>query len=138
MQYKKLIIILILILSGALGFSLSYYRYLSPSPVSDVQTIQTFHYPNSFVNQLHNDPQAGEKIFKEFCSTCHRQQPLIDVHAPRIGDKAAWKFRRQLSLDVLLAVTVKGVGAMPSRGGCFECSDEQLRETIRYILNHSE
>jgi cytochrome c5 len=45
--------------------------------------------------------------------------------------------RRQLGLDILLNITVNGVGAMPARGGCFECSDEQLRTTIRYILDHS-
>jgi cytochrome c5 len=137
MRYKQIAIILLLIISGALGFVFSVYHHRVPLDVDAVQTIETFHYPAQFVNQLRGDPRAGEKIFKEFCGTCHRQPPLIDVKAPRIGDKAAWKMRRQLGLDILLNITVNGVGAMPARGGCFECSDEQLRTTIRYILDHS-
>jgi cytochrome c5 len=140
MQFKKIIIIAALLsLSGALGFGLSFYRHPSAPPmdINKVQTIETFHYPSLFVDQLRGDPRAGEKIFKEFCSACHREKPMIDVRAPRIGDKAAWKMRRQLGVEILLNITVNGVGAMPARGGCFECSDAQLQETIKYILRNS-
>jgi cytochrome c5 len=137
---KKTYIIVLLIVSGILGFVASYYshRYINPtSSAPDVPVIQTFHYPATFVNQLKHDPDAGRKIFKEFCATCHDKKPLIDIRAPRIGDKAAWKVRRKMGMPALLNITIIGVGAMPSRGGCFECSDQQLRETIQYILNHS-
>jgi cytochrome c5 len=139
MRYKQqLVIFIVLLVSGALGLTLSLYRHPSETiKVDGVRTIETFHYPSLFVNQLRGDPRAGEKIFKEFCGTCHREKPMIDVRAPRIGDQAAWKTRRQLGLAILLNITVNGVGAMPARGGCFECSDEQLRETIRYILKNT-
>jgi cytochrome c5 len=139
MRYKEqLVILALLLVSGIFGFTLSLYRHPSESiSVDGVHTLETFHYPSLFVNQLRGDPRAGEKIFKEFCGACHRQKPLIDVRAPRIGDQTAWKNRRQLGLEVLLKITVNGVGAMPARGGCFECSDEQLRETIHYILNNT-
>jgi cytochrome c5 len=139
MRYKQqLVIFSVLLVSGVLGLTLSLYRHPSASITKDgVHTIETFHYPSLFVNQLRGDPRAGEKIFKEFCGACHRQKPMIDVRAPRIGDSAAWKIRRQLGLEVLLKITVNGVGAMPARGGCFECSDEQLRATIRYILKNT-
>ena len=133
---KKILIIAILLLSGLLGFFLSLYLHQSPQKKStDIQLIETFHYPALFVKQLSGDPNAGRKIFKEFCSACHSKQPSIDIHAPRIGDKKAWDIRRKMGMDLLLKMTINGVGAMPARGGCFECSDQQLRETIRYILN---
>jgi len=37
-------------------------------------------------------------------------------------------------MDTLLKMTIQGVGAMPARGGCFECSDGQLKEAIIYML----
>lgn len=133
--------IVLIIVSGILGFVTSYYFHRSSTSLpqkNEVEVIQTFHYPATFVNQLKNDPQAGKKIFKEFCATCHDKKPLIDIRAPRLGDKAAWNMKRKMGMPALLNITIMGVGAMPSRGGCFECSDEQLRETIQYILNQSK
>lgn len=131
-------IIFVFLLSGIAGFGFYHYTHLEKSQeIRDVPTIQTFHYPSLFVQQLAGDPLAGKKIFKEFCATCHGNPPIIDIHAPRIGDKKAWELRRQLGMKVLLKITSNGTGAMPARGGCFECSDQQLRETINYILENS-
>ncbi len=136
MLSKRSAIVLIFLLSGVLGFAMSWYFHSDTR--TDVQTIETFHYPALFVNQLRGDSRAGEKIFKEFCGACHAKQPTIDVRAPRIGDKQAWQVRQQVGMASLLKITVDGVRAMPARGGCFECNDQQLRETIKYILKKSQ
>ncbi|MEO8401088.1 MAG: c-type cytochrome [Gammaproteobacteria bacterium] len=137
------IIILILLISGLLGFCISLYQHRLHNPISsrvlgDVQTIETFHYPALFVKQLTGDPKAGEKIFKQFCTSCHGNPPVIDINAPRIGDTKTWQLKRQMGMPTLMKITTEGLGAMPARGGCFECSDEQLRETIQYMLNQSD
>jgi len=134
MRYR---ILLLLLVSGLFGFITSLYvhRDRNVSSNNNVQVIQTFHYPATFVKQLKGDPRAGEKIYKEFCATCHAKQPIVDVHAPLIGDKKAWDIRQKMGMPALLKLTIHGVGAMPARGGCFECSDEQLKETIRYLMN---
>lgn len=139
MMSKKGWIIVALLLSGAAGFSLSWYvhYYAMPARSNVIHITQTFHAPVSFVAQLKNDPKAGEKIFKEFCASCHAEKPWIEVHAPRIGDKKIWAVKRQMGMDTLLNLTLRGIGAMPARGGCFECSDAQIRETIQYILSQS-
>jgi cytochrome c5 len=142
---KKISIISLLILSGIVGFFFSWHQYQRPIPEPitdfglppDVQLIKTSHSPVTFVSQLKGDPDAGRKIFKEFCASCHSQQPLIDVPAPRIGDKKAWGKLRKIGIDNLLKITTSGVAAMPARGGCFECSDDQLRQAIQYILQES-
>lgn len=138
---KKREIVLILIASGILGFFTSYYRHHKPLDKDIVQlgedVRQVFHQPVTFVKQLKNAPDAGRKIFKEFCATCHAEQPVIDIRAPRIGDKVIWSALSKQGLPTLLKVTIVGRGAMPARGGCFECSDAQLTETIQYILQNS-
>jgi cytochrome c5 len=134
---KKYIIILFII-SGLLGFSFSFYihyGFKADKKENDVEVIRTFHYPALFAEQLKGDKNAGEKIFKEFCSACHAKYPTIDVQAPRIGDVNAWKKRKKLGIETLLMITIQGVGAMPARGGCFECSDEELREAIQYMIH---
>lgn len=142
-NFRVIVIISALMLSGLLGFFISLYQHATdsaPRPAGvtgDIQLIETYHYPSTFVKQLKGDPNAGQKIFKQFCTSCHGNPPIIDIKAPHIGDKKSWQIRRQMGMQTLMKITTMGVGAMPARGGCFECSDNQLRETIRYILNAS-
>jgi cytochrome c5 len=131
---RLLICVIILIISGASGFSVSWYHNIS-SPAPATPATQTLHYPTVFVDQLKGDKQAGEKIYIEYCSSCHNSPPVIDVKAPLVTDKKAWLLRRQQGMATLLKNTINGKAAMPARGGCFECSDEQLRATIQYMLD---
>ena len=142
-NFRVFLIIVVLVLSGLSGFFISSRNYIddeAPRPqgvTGDIQLIETFHYPSTFVKQLKGDPAAGEKIFKQFCTSCHGNPPTIDINAPRICDKKMWQLRQKMGMPALMKITTMGVGAMPARGGCFECSDDQLRETIQYILNAS-
>lgn len=140
LPYKQLLVILVLLLSGTAGFIFSLHSHESTdsfTPPKGVTMIETFHYPAIFAKQLTHDPDAGRKIFNQFCTSCHGKQPIIDIQAPHIGDKNAWDIRKKMGLDILLKITTTGVGAMPARGGCFECTDDELRQTIRYILQES-
>lgn len=140
---KNFFVFLIIGLSGLVGFLVSLHFHpqknmLPNAAQKDVQLIETFHSPVNFVKQLEGDPSAGEKIFHEFCESCHAPVPLIDVHAPRVNDYQAWQFRKKMGVPALLKITINGAAAMPARGGCFECSDAQLQQAIEYILNQSE
>ena len=137
---KNVTIVFVFVLSGLSGFALSLYinGRESVTERGNVQVVQTFHYPAIWVKQIAGDPNAGEKIFKEFCATCHAKKPQINIRAPRIGDKRNWRMLHRTGMQALLRVTTQGIGAMPARGGCFECTDEQLQATIQYILNQSD
>jgi len=143
-NFRIILIVSLLMLSGFAGFIISLYFHRSsdiPIPnnvTGDVQLIETFHYPSFFVKQLEHDPKAGEKIFKQFCTSCHGKPPIIDIKAPRIGDQVEWEIRKKMGMKTLMQLTKHGVGAMPARGGCFECNDHQLEQTIEYILNQSD
>jgi|GEM_PF-4218619 len=92
------------------------------------------HHPEEFLKSIQNDPEAGKKIYQQFCSTCHDKNPSIDLGAPRIGVHRDWDTRMKNGLDGLLTVTQVGLNQMPARGGCFECSDAQLKAAIIYML----
>lgn len=127
---NKIGIVFVFMISGLCGLALSLHHHRI---LSSTQT----HNPVALLKQLEGDPLAGEKIFKEFCATCHATNAVINTHAPRIGDKKSWQGLNRIGMPTLLNITKNGVPPMPPRGGCFECSDEQLRLTIQHMLDKS-
>ena len=96
----------------------------------------TYHYPLSFVNELKDDPHAGQKIFMHYCVACHAPDAIVPVNAPRVGVPSDWAKINTDNINVILQHTFLGYQQMPARGGCFECSDELLRKAVQYILDH--
>ena len=124
--------------SGLAGFMVSVAVHgpqRGNATVDEEPVRNAYHNPLSFVAQITNDPKAGEKIVHEFCEACHAKAPVIEVGAPPMGVAHAWDAYKKLPMKQLLENTKRGVGAMPARGGCFECSDEQLQKAIDYMVN---
>ena len=80
--------------------------------------------------------RTPESIYKSACITCHLNG-IAD--APKLEDRTAWQQRLESKgLDQLYASVIKGIGAMPPRGVCIDCSDDDLRKTVDYILSKNE
>ena len=58
--------------------------------------------------------------------------------APKVGDKEAWAPRIATGKDALLASAIKGKNAMPPKGTCMECSDDDLAAVIDYMTSKSQ
>lgn len=67
------------------------------------------------------------------CAMCHATGA---ANAPKAGDKAAWETRLAAagSVDALVASAVKGKNAMPPKGLCMDCTDEQLKEAVEFMI----
>ena len=74
--------------------------------------------------------RTADDIIAKHCGACHT--PGI-LGAPKIGDTAAWKERadHQGGLDGILAKAISGINAMPPKGTCADCSDDELRGAIQ-------
>ncbi len=74
--------------------------------------------------------RSTDDIIAKHCNACHGAGVL---GAPKIGDTAAWKERadHQGGLDGILAKAISGINAMPPKGTCADCSDDELREAIQ-------
>jgi cytochrome c5 len=92
------------------------------------------HHTEQFLEEMKHDPRATEKIYQQFCANCHAIHPLIPMGAPRVGVIKDWQQRQKKGLSVMLEHTLNGYHLMPARGGCFECSDEQIKMIIDYML----
>jgi cytochrome c5 len=93
-----------------------------------------FHHPRQFLKQIAGKKDKGKQIYNQFCVMCHAQKPAINLGAPRIGILKEWKPRLEKGIDKMLAAIDPGLNAMPPRGGCFECSDDDLKQAILYML----
>ncbi|UTW09775.1 c-type cytochrome [Pseudomonas benzenivorans] len=71
--------------------------------------------------------RTADDIVAKNCSACHSAGVL---GAPKIGDTAAWQARASNGVDGLLANAIAGINAMPPKGTCGDCSDDELRAAI--------
>lgn len=71
-----------------------------------------------------------DDIIAKHCTACHS---IGLLNAPKIGDTAAWKERadQQGGLDGLLAKAITGLNAMPAKGTCGDCTDDELKSAIQ-------
>jgi len=75
---------------------------------------------------------ADKKTYDARCASCHATGI---ANAPKFGDKAAWAPFIATGMDTMLAIAIKGKGAMPPKGGCMDCTDAQLKSTIQYMVD---
>ncbi|MCW8918700.1 MAG: c-type cytochrome [Gammaproteobacteria bacterium] len=78
--------------------------------------------------------RSGEKVYGASCSMCHATGAS---GAPRLGNSAEWAPRIAKGMDALMGSALNGLNAMPPRGLCATCSDEELRATIQYMVDNS-
>lgn len=78
---------------------------------------------------------AGLKRYKSTCYICHDTGAS---GAPKLGDKGAWAPRLAKGKDNLHTHALKGFNAMPAKGGCLNCSDEEIIMSVEYMLEKSK
>ena len=76
----------------------------------------------------------GKQIYQQSCVACHSTGA---AGAPKTGDKAAWSDRIAKGNDALFSTVKNGLNAMPPKGTCADCSDEELKAAIEYMLSQS-
>lgn len=76
-----------------------------------------------------------ESNYNKSCATCHNAGV---AGAPALGDIAAWEPRIAKGMDVLYNNGINGIPpAMPQRGLCFSCSDDDIRAIVDYMVAES-
>lgn len=81
------------------------------------------------------DPATkGKEIYGTVCSACHATGA---AGAPKFGDKTAWAPRIGKGADALLASAIKGLNAMPPKGG-YSGSDAEFAAAVEYMTSASK
>ena len=79
--------------------------------------------------------RSGEEIYNSKCAGCHTSGIL---GAPKYASLSDWSSRIDLGLDKLTASAIAGKGGMPARGTCMDCSDDEIKVTVQYMLDSLE
>ncbi|HZP93323.1 MAG TPA: c-type cytochrome [Burkholderiales bacterium] len=78
---------------------------------------------------------SGENTFKTVCSACHGTGVL---GAPKLGDRAAWKPRIAQGMATLHEHALKGIRAMPPKGGAVSLPDADVQAAVDYMVGKSK
>jgi len=74
--------------------------------------------------------RSADDIIAKHCNACHGTGVL---NAPKIGDAADWKARaaERGGVGALLKSAIAGRNAMPPKGTCADCSDDELNGALK-------
>jgi cytochrome c5 len=78
--------------------------------------------------------RTGEQIYQSTCAACHDTGA---AGAPKTGDKAAWAKRIAEGQKQMVVDAIKGVRAMPPRGGDPSLSDTEVERAVVFMINRS-
>ncbi|MFB9887779.1 c-type cytochrome [Balneatrix alpica] len=76
-------------------------------------------------------PRSGADVYAASCQACHA---VGVAGAPKFGT-SDWTERAAKGMDTLLANAINGINAMPPRGTCATCSDEEIQASIQHMLD---
>lgn len=79
--------------------------------------------------------KSGEEIFNSTCTGCHSTGA---AGAPKVGDKAAWAPRLAAGIDTVYGHAINGFNAMPPKGMCATCSDDEIKATVDFMASKSK
>jgi len=77
--------------------------------------------------------KSGEEVYKAVCTMCHAAGLM---NAPKFGDKGLWAPRVAQGYDTLVSHAIKGIRAMPAKGGNAALSDAESAGAVNIWRMH--
>lgn len=83
------------------------------------------------------EARSGEEVYNAACMACHATGA---GGAPITGDATAWADRIAKGMDALHESGLKGVPGtgMMAKGGCMNCSDEEVMAAVDFMVEKSQ
>jgi cytochrome c5 len=80
-------------------------------------------------------PKSGASVYDQFCFACHATGAS---GAPLFADTDAWAPRIDKGMETLMSSTLNGLGVMPAKGTCMNCTDAELQAAVDYLVEGSQ
>ena len=79
--------------------------------------------------------RSGEEIYNSKCAGCHTSGVM---GSPKFASLEDWAPRIDLGLEKLTLSAIAGNGGMPAKGTCMDCTDNDIKITVQYMLDSLE
>ena len=79
----------------------------------------------------------AEQKYMASCFACHSTGA---AGAPKVGEgmAAEWEPRLEKGIDTVVANAINGINTMPAKGLCFDCTDDDLKAIVDYMIENSQ
>jgi len=77
----------------------------------------------------------AEQSYMQLCFACHSSGV---AGAPKLDDPDDWNSRMEKGMEAVMSNVINGVNAMPAKGLCFNCTDEDLQALVDYMYSSSQ
>ncbi|MBR9866017.1 MAG: cytochrome c5 family protein [Oceanospirillales bacterium] len=78
--------------------------------------------------------RSGSDVYTASCAACHASGVL---NAPKFGT-SDWADRSAKGMETLLTNALNGFNAMPPRGTCASCSDDEIQAAVEYMVDSAK
>lgn len=75
-------------------------------------------------------PRSGQQVYDKYCTACHTAGVM---GAPKMNEASDWEERLDKGMETVLKHAVEGFNAMPPKGTCSDCSEEEIQAAIDYM-----
>lgn len=82
-----------------------------------------------------SDGFDAEATYMKTCFACHNSGA---AGAPKVGVAADWAPRLEKGFEEVFNNALNGFNAMPAKGICFTCTDDDLRAVVQYMVDSSK
>ena len=103
------------------------------------EEISSFEEPTNTVAQTepiteHQTPKTFDaaSTYQMSCFACHGTGA---AGAPLLGEVEVWEGILAKGMEVVMANVINGLNAMPARGLCVSCSDDDLKSLVDYMIS---
>lgn len=77
------------------------------------------------------EAKSGEEVYNTACLACHASGA---AGAPKHRNASDWAGRLTAGLDTVYSNAINGMGAMPAKGLCGSCSDDEIKAAVDHMI----
>jgi cytochrome c5 len=79
--------------------------------------------------------RSGSDVYNAACTACHATGA---AGAPIVGNADQWAPRIEQGMETLISHAINGFNAMPPKGACGSCSDEEIVAAVEHMVESSQ
>ena len=76
--------------------------------------------------------RSGADVYSGHCAACHATGA---AGAPKYGDAGAWGPRIDKGVETLYTHAINGFNAMPAKGLCMDCSEDEVKAAVDHMVS---